>query len=239
MLVQASRVTCQTTDECTVAVGHDSTCVLPQGYCSNPFAAGCFHSQIDGWVKKRVCSSEDPPNAQALGICQQPQDDANYMEVRLFAQDWESSVFETWLVQIVLAEILRVPTTVETGLPGLRLDFYDDQARFEFGSSVDEPALVKSFELGDCTRADKSADAYEPCAHVTLENWETKLDWIYQYVVNGTLEQPSPLGVMGAEGMFVTKFTVERDSTLASVYGLKGDANRQKLADTFKRPTSW
>ena len=37
----------------------------------------------------------------------------------------------------------------------------------------------------------------------------------------------------------VTRFSVERDPSLANYFGLGGEANREKLAETFKRPTTW
>ena len=37
----------------------------------------------------------------------------------------------------------------------------------------------------------------------------------------------------------VTKFTAEADPTILNLHGLQGEANRRKLAETFKRPTTW
>lgn len=47
------------------------------------------------------------------------------------------------------------------------------------------------------------------------------------------------VGFLGRIGFYVPKYTVERDSSLISYFGLKGEANRAKLAETFKTPTSW
>lgn len=37
----------------------------------------------------------------------------------------------------------------------------------------------------------------------------------------------------------VTKFTLEKDQSLATYIGMKGEANRKKLADLFKRPIAF
>ena len=37
----------------------------------------------------------------------------------------------------------------------------------------------------------------------------------------------------------MTKFTVEEDPTILNLLGIQGDENRRKLAETFKRPTTW
>ena len=58
-----------------------------------------------------------------MGYCRAPNMD--YTEVRVLAQDWESSIFQAWILQIVLSEILDVPVSVESGLPGLNADFYN------------------------------------------------------------------------------------------------------------------
>ena len=52
------------------------------------------------------------------------------------------------------------------------------------------------------------------------------------------VEPPQALGTLGLETWFITKFTATLDPTLDSYLGLMGETNRQKLAETFKRPTS-
>jgi len=39
--------------------------------------------------------------------------------------------------------------------------------------------------------------------------------------------------------VFITKYTLDKDPTLASFVGLMGEENRRKLAETFLRPTTW
>ena len=43
----------------------------------------------------------------------------------------------------------------------------------------------------------------------------------------------------GKISFYVPAFVADRDPTLVSFFGLRGDQNRQKLADTFLRPTTW
>ena len=56
---------------------------------------------------------------------------------------------------------------------------------------------------------------------------------------NGVIEPSEPLGVIGKFSWFVPKFTAIRDPTLVSYFGLRGEENRMKLANTFLRPTTW
>ncbi len=50
---------------------------------------------------------------------------------------------------------------------------------------------------------------------------------------------PQTLGMVGQEKWFITKFAALQDATLSSYIGLQGEENRRKLAETFKRPTTW
>ena len=80
----------------------------------NPFYdnGGCLRSALNGKGnhKLRVCNSNDGPEAAALGYCRESPFD--YTEVRLAGQDWETNYMSVWLLQIVLSELLDVPTTV-------------------------------------------------------------------------------------------------------------------------------
>ena len=44
----------------------------------------------------------------------------NHPEIRIFAYDWESSLFQAWILQILLSELLDIPATIETGVEGDR-----------------------------------------------------------------------------------------------------------------------
>ena len=48
----------------------------------NPLQQGCLYNYLEGWTKKRVCNSDDPPDAELLGLCRVPK--VSYPEIRLF-----------------------------------------------------------------------------------------------------------------------------------------------------------
>jgi hypothetical protein len=131
------------------------------------------------WTKGRVCGSDDPPEAAQLGYCRND-DPFDYMELRIHSQNWESVFFETWILQIVLSEILDVPTSVETSRPNAKVGFYDAQSRFEYRSSDDWNCLETGVEIGDCRVVDNSFDIeeedYESCCHFIPEVWSGEIN---------------------------------------------------------------
>jgi 7 transmembrane sweet-taste receptor of 3 GCPR len=60
-----------------------------------------------------------------------------------------------------------------------------------------------------------------------------------ELVFEDVLEPPQTLGALGLESWFITKFTLETNPQFAIYLGLHGEENRQALADTFLRPTTW
>jgi hypothetical protein len=80
---------------------------------------------------------------------------------------------------------------------------------------------------------------YLNCAHVIPEVWTARSEFVAEYIREGILEAPYALGALGKEGWYIPKFTAETDPSLTSWIGLKGYENRQKLANTFLRPTTW
>ena len=58
-------------------------------------------------------------------------------------------------------------------------------------------------------------------------------------VFENIIEPPQTLGVLGLETWFITKFTLEDHPQFAIFLGLQGEENREMLAQTFKRPTTW
>jgi hypothetical protein len=191
--------------------------------------------------EKRVCNSDDPQDLVESGVCRLPEVDG-YFEVRIFANSWDSSVYESWILQILLSELLGVPTSLETGKPDAKLQFYDNDnsIQYAYGVNNEADALQKAFSLnGDCTLANRATSDYQPCAHIVPEVWEGA-ESTYKEIINTEVLEPSQqLGMMGQEGWFMTKFTAEQDLTLDSYLGLMGEENRRKLADTFLRPTTW
>ena len=52
-------------------------------------------------------------------------------------------------------------------------------------------------------------------------------------------EAPIGIGVLGQQNWFIPLWTAKRNSSFAHYTGLAGEHNRDILADTFKRPTTW
>ena len=237
---QALEIGCTTKQECQHAVGRASECRA--GVCTNPYETGCLHSHplLSDSSQKRVCNSEDPQDAAERGICRVP--DIQHDEIRIFSQNWESAMYEASLLQLLLSELLDVPATIETGTPNATMNFYDEYGAFEYGTSNDLLSLENAMQLDqDCTSAnrDRFGDKYQSCSHIVPEVWDTSLNTVQEWIREGFIEQPQPLGVLGQEGWFVPKFTAERDPSVTNYLGLQGDENRQKLANLFRRPTTW
>ena len=239
MLRTQASVACQTTEECQRILRVGSECV--QGMCTNPFQqGGCLKRMLEGWEKLRVCNSEDAPDAAERGFCKMPQLGLDYMEIRIATQNWESAFFEAWMIQILLSEFLDVPTTLETGTPNASLNFYDPSSPFQYGLSSDYDSLRKSVEVQDCRLVSKDPNSYTACAHLIPEVWNGELVANEASLLQeGIIEEPTGLGAVGEQNWYLPRFTLERDPTLSTYLGLRGEKNRRKLAATFLRPTSW
>ena len=193
----------------------------------------------------RVCSSNDDPSSAELGFCRPPDLQLGYTEIRILSQNWESSFFSTWIVQVLLSEILGVPTSVETGSPGKSVDFYDIGNAMDYGISNDYKALEMATEYEDCRlvmekNINSKNDEYQSCGHIILETWEPTLAKVERDLINRKIiDPPQFLGVYGQNSWFIPRFTAESDPTTAAYFGLIGEKNRRKLAETFLRPTTW
>ncbi|CAB9529643.1 expressed unknown protein (Partial), partial [Seminavis robusta] len=226
---------CEKDSDCHAMQAPESVCGS-DGFCSNAFASGCLYQRMPGWTKKRVCNSEDPPDAAAQGICETPQFD--YQEVRIMAGNWESITLNAWLMQILLSEILGVPTTLEASISA-RNSFFEPSGAFEYGSLDTVQSFENNFKYKGCEKASRDPDNYETCANLSPEFWIATGEWAQEAQQRGLLEPPEALGVLARESLFVPKFTLERDASLLSYIGMQGEKNRQKLADAFLRPTLW
>jgi hypothetical protein len=216
----------------------------------NPYYGGCLKARVPGWTFGRVCNSDDgylardktrraaSTTAYAGGLCDVPEMD--YVEIRNYIANWESSVIAGWLIQIALSELLGVPATVEGGTFGEVKSFYDKEARLNMTTASESSALTVPLGLPnhDCTLASRSPDNYQPCAHLIGENWDTDSAWVSDLLRQQKVEAQG-LGVLGMESWFVTQFTSKSDPTIVSYHGLAGDKNRIKLAALFKRPTTF
>ena len=93
---------------------------------TNPFYSGCLQAKVEGWTTLRACARNDPPNAAELGLCRAPP--FEYLEIRIGTGNWDSATLMGWLTQIILSEVLGVPSSIESGAFGSSRDFYDPQA---------------------------------------------------------------------------------------------------------------
>lgn len=213
----------------------------------NSLQKGCLYNKLSSHKQLRVCNSEDYLESDVdpveSGACRAPEFD--YLEVRIKCQDWESVIFGSWVLQILLSEVLGVPTTLETGRPDAVMQYYDEEARFQFGTTSNNlQAFRNAVELGngDCRNIVQNStdpEDYLNCAHVIPEVWTARSKQVQEYIREDILDPPLALGALGVEGWYIPKFTAEADPTLTSWIGLQGEENRHKLAKTFKRPTSW
>ena len=183
----------------------------------------------------RVCNSEDPPEArgivcidyQSLATSATGYDTAidlttlysDYTEIRIMSQNWESAFFSAWIMQILLSEVLQVPTTLETSVANKYVNFYSPTNEFDYGVSNDWDAIAAANAAphGDCrqrtgkdARQDPTGDShavtdeeYVPCGHVIPELWggNTFKDLFARHR-EGVVDAPEGLGAIGAQGIF-------------------------------------
>ncbi|CAB9512659.1 7 transmembrane sweet-taste receptor of 3 GCPR [Seminavis robusta] len=209
-------------------------------YCSNPFTVGgCLYNMLPGWNRLRVCNSQDTlPTAVDAGHCRLSR---YYKEVRFLSQNWESAFITSWIQQIILSELLDVPTSMETGMSGLEVQFYDHPLRMDYGTSNDWSALQRATERhGDCSHPASGAnEEEETCAHVNVEVWEGQSDLIDELVAANMVEPSLGNGALGQQSWFIPRITALKDPTLLTYLGMRGPENRHKMAETFLLPTTW
>ena len=130
------------------------------GICSNPFRKGCLQAVLphNYTNKLRTCNSDDVDvDGNGNGVDSTTGEtfctpsEFEYGEVRILAQDWDTSMFSTWIIQIVLSELLNVPTTIETQNEA-SFNFYDSELQFlgkkqGYVSSVSYSILLNMFSL--------------------------------------------------------------------------------------------
>ncbi|KAL3916978.1 MAG: hypothetical protein SGILL_004927, partial [Bacillariaceae sp.] len=235
---------------------------MQAGLCTNPYAnGGCLWNKLRDrsnnattfpLLKKRTCNSQDPPEAVLKGYC--TPSEFGYTEVRIEIQNWDSATFITWLLQIILSEMLGVPSSIETSFKEAPANLYQPHSLFGIGWADDERALNRSSRFGDCVPFttkpvlgegsgieyevgnDLEYPGYLACAHVISESagW-----WTAPYIKEGMLEPNHPNGVLGRKGWYIPLHTAKEDPSLLHYTGLMGEENREKLASTFKRPVTY
>jgi hypothetical protein len=196
-----------------------------------------------GWNKTRVCNSQDPSEAEAMGFCRPSP--LGYTEVRLASGNWEAINLGAWIVQILLSELLGVPTSIESGSPDINLNFYDVNNGFDIGNagvSFEMTELEVAAREKDCrgvTTEVANPEDYEGCMHVNQEAYWSWYDADLIDEFKSYIEPIRELGIMTENAWFIPKFAAVNDPSLVSYAGLSGQQNRRKLAETFKTPTRW
>ena len=210
--IARATVACNDTSTCEAAYRPGSLCKA--GACTNPFVGGCLR-RVRGATRhprRRTCNSDDGLDPTACA----PSPLA-YEEVRIAPNNWESSMFSAWLLQILLSELLDVPTSVDTGPGGGALNFYDETNGFAYPTTANNfAALYKANEVGDCR------DTAASCAHLITEMWQGKRG------LNTTAVERMGNGMVGHVGWLIPRLAAVEDPSLTHYLGLAGPANRQK-----------
>lgn len=162
-------LSCVSHDDCKIAFMEGSECL--NGFCTNPFLnGGCLHRMLPGGHRIRTCNSDDSPDAADKGHCRPSP--MGYREVRIQSQEWMTAYFGTWILQILLGELLDIPVTVESGSPDFKLGLYDIGSTYESFPEGDYDLFQIASEVEDCTKVktDKREE-YVACSHVNPEYW--------------------------------------------------------------------
>ena len=247
MHVEAS-LSCACSDEasfcnadayCETNYRKGSICHPETQVCTNPLSEGCLQGLLgndgEGGSKRwntRVCNSNDPEDASDRGSCILSK--FNYTEIRIHHSNWESSIFYAWILQIILSEVLGVPATIGLTADSSAASFYNVNNTFDYSpAAYPWEALDEANRVGDCLESD------ELCAHVFPEVWNGQSAAWTESHSQGKISAPEGNGMVGKISFYVPAFVADRDPTLVSFFGLRGDENRKKLAEAFLRPTTW
>ena len=116
----------------------------------------------------RVCNSDDTGKEKT--VCRSPKLE-NYFEVRTVPCDWDESIMLGWVNQILISEVLGVPSSIEggNGLGDPSFSFYDTESRLKYPALNYKAAMQTLVEAdrvdGDCSKTDK------PCGHIMPSVW--------------------------------------------------------------------
>lgn len=197
-----------------------------------------FPSEFLGALNGRVCNSDDLKNTSPeeseddLAFC--ISNEFDYFEIRIHNSNWESSIFLAWIMQIMLMEVLKVPATVglKSGNTNIT-SFYAPSNTIEYSSAAYPWDAIRQSSLEPCENTE------EDCVDILPEVWNSQLPEWTALSQEGALDALDWNGQVGKLGWFIPVLTAQRDASLLSYYGMQGEANRAKLAETFRRPTTW
>ena len=163
--------------------GSDNTDTLLPEQVSNPYARGCLHTKIPSlFPKPRVCNSDDPVELHGI-VCSVPPFPDEYLEIRVGSGNWVSGTALSMLTQIILSEILGVPTTSETSRFNMTRNLYDIHGRLDMVGTVNSVAVGTPSNMtlvagGDCRPVTSieggfvtTEEEYYACTHFVPEFW--------------------------------------------------------------------
>jgi hypothetical protein len=254
-------LSCSSNLYCQERFKRNETVCLPSGFCSNPFQQGCLKTLHKDFPSHRTCKSHPFEQEECLKtlrkdfpsqrICNSDdlKEIANgtdsssncivsewkYPELRIHHGNWESSMFLSWIYQIMLMEVVGVPATVGlTTDDSAKASFYNPINTLEYSAEAYPWAAIGTAnEFDDCTLTK------EPCVHVLPEVWSgQRKDWL-ELLQNEAIDPVIANGMVGKISLYIPAFTAKLYPTLVSFYGLQGKENRLLLAETFYRPTTW
>jgi hypothetical protein len=236
---------CNSNAFCEERLRPGSVCLDESKTCSNPYQRGCLATRLPDDVRfqNRVCNSNDNNTTVGVadgndqdatpGLCQQP-DYFVYDEIRIHNGNWESSIFLSWIMQIVLMEIVHVPVTIGLGPDTSAGSFYNERNTLEYSTTAYPfEAIKEATRVGDCRQSSSE------CTHVLPEVWNGQIAEWTKALDTGDIDPVEGNGQVGKGSWYVPYFTATRDNSLVNFYGLRGEYNRHKLADAFRRPTTW
>jgi len=229
---------CSKDDECEQRYNTTSSyCIAETGTCSNPFRMGCLYARGgEGRRKKRVCNSDDSKGSKECIVSELDVHLPNpYPEIRIHNADWESSIFMSWIYQVILMEFAEVGATV-----GLRSEdtisssFYDVENRGLQFSQDQYPfeALVLGNERMDCSSTNL------PCVHVLPEVWRRDASDI-DLPIERIIEPVTENGLLGNSGLKIPLVLAKQYPELSVWFGWAGEERGSFLAEMFKRPLTW
>ena len=157
-------------DTCIAGIQYNITRYPEVDNKRNPYDEGSLYSYGLQDIQ-RTCNSEDTDTTKCSS------NDLNYMEIRIHTGDWESITYESWIIQILLSEILHVPTTIDAGLGNVEsLNFFHREGEYGYGRYTIYDSLSTAYhsENGDCIsiiQSEKQRNPNVTCAHVIPESW--------------------------------------------------------------------
>ena len=246
--VTDSFVPCSTSNECQRKLSSSLT-VCKDGKCTNPFEQGCLKTMAERYgkkiagiesiqsnisEKKHICYSDDPNKNE---MCRKSDwvELLQLKEIRIASGKTGVGTFGL-ILQILLTEVLEVPTTIEHGQQygNGKASFYDRSMQTYNSDYNQTESLVEAYRVGGNCKSSNNL----PCSHIipdvnyfSNEVLATKdMNEIFPLKFNGRAER---------KGFYIPKFTVEQHPEFATYVGFSKEQQRQKVASTFLKPTTW